>query len=318
MAQLEIQSKGFAIDTWEGDEHTGYYDEQVLVDLLDYHDPRYAGFSRLVRSTFDDAVEHFEDGSIDLLHIDGLHTYEAVRHDYERWRPKLSSRAVVLLHDTNVHEHDFGVHRLWAELIEQHPSFEFVHGHGLGVLGIGTEISGRVKMLLRSGSDDQVAATRAAYARLGSAIRLSSEVRELSKLLEQERSTAIDQIAKVHAELTSISTDLAARSAAVGTLESTVSKLQEELSEQVDALEHQLSVVLTSESWRVTAPLRIVGRAIRTLVPGSGFVPLPSAPVDSTPPYDMLRESILRAPVVPFVPKQPDDGDETGSPANGR
>ena len=36
-------------------------------------------FSSLLRMDFADARDHIEDGSVDLLHIDGLHTYEAVR-----------------------------------------------------------------------------------------------------------------------------------------------------------------------------------------------------------------------------------------------
>jgi Methyltransferase domain len=136
--KLAIETRGYAVDTWLGDEHTGFYGEEVFQRLSEIHDRRYGWFSRLVRTTFDEAVRHFDDGSIDLLHIDGLHTYDAVKHDFETWKPKLAPKALVLLHDTNVRERDFGVFRLWRELAGAHAHFEFLHGHGLGVLGVGS------------------------------------------------------------------------------------------------------------------------------------------------------------------------------------
>jgi hypothetical protein len=148
VARLGLKTRCHAIDSWQGDAHSGFYGDEVLAQLRAYHDPRYGRFSELVRSSFDDARNRFADGSIDLLHIDGRHFYDDVRHDFETWRPKLSRRAVVLFHDTHVQERDFGVFQLWREVSRRRPSFAFTHGHGLGVLGAGAHLPWRLRALL--------------------------------------------------------------------------------------------------------------------------------------------------------------------------
>ncbi len=156
VSQNRLDTKCYAVDTWQGDAHAGEYTEEVYNRLHNYHQDRYAGFSRLLRMTFDEAVGHFADNSIDLLHIDGLHTYEAVRHDFEAWLPKLAPGAVVLFHDTNVREQGFAVWKLWAELQARYPNnLEFIHSHGLGVLQLDNGPSERLLEWLTPGSHDR-------------------------------------------------------------------------------------------------------------------------------------------------------------------
>ncbi len=165
--RLGLNARAYAIDTWKGDEHAGFYGDDVFQELSAYHE-RYSSFSRLVRSTFDEALPHFEDGSVDLLHIDGQHFYDDIKRDFESWRPKLSSRGVVLFHDTNVRERGFGVFQFWSEIKGDHPSLEFVHCHGLGVLGAGGDQSSELLQFFTASKDDASArAVREAYARLG-------------------------------------------------------------------------------------------------------------------------------------------------------
>ena len=143
VSTLNVQCRCVGVDSWKGDEHAGMsgtdqYGSDVLAELQAYHELRYSAFSTLMQASFDDAVANFSDGSIDLLHIDGYHTYEAVRHDFDTWAAKMSARGVVLLHDICERKDDFGVYRLWDELKAQYPlHLELGHGHGLGVVVVG-------------------------------------------------------------------------------------------------------------------------------------------------------------------------------------
>jgi hypothetical protein len=137
--KLDMATQCVAVDHWRGDDHVGYYDETVFNQFHHLLEKNYPHIGYYVRSSFRSALDCFEAGSIDLLHIDGLHTYEAVRDDFESWLPKLSERGVILFHDTTVYKRDFGVWRLWEELQGHYPSFNFLHSHGLGILYVGLE-----------------------------------------------------------------------------------------------------------------------------------------------------------------------------------
>ena len=124
--------KAYGVDTWAGDKHAGFYSDDIhnMVCTVNKQYP----FSTLLRMPFDTAASLVQD-DISLLHIDGLHTYEAVKHDYEMWEPKV--RDVILLHDICVPENpDFGVWKLWEEIKQDNEGkcFEFHHCHGLAVL----------------------------------------------------------------------------------------------------------------------------------------------------------------------------------------
>ena len=180
----------YAVDTWEGDEQAGLYGPDVLDDLKVHHDSLYGQFSNLLKMRFDEAVSRFADGSTDLLHIDGLHTYEAVKHDFETWLPKMSPRGVVLFHDTQVFGRDFGVWKFWEEIKAEYHHFEFLHSHGLGVLGVGDALPEEIVPLFRA-DGEAVIRVRRFFSGMGEIISQGQRVtdadrEQISQVLDRE------------------------------------------------------------------------------------------------------------------------------------
>lgn len=199
-----LSTQCIAVDTWQGDAHAGFYDETVF-ETVQSENARYAAFSTLQRKTFDEALSDVEDGSVDLLHIDGRHFYEDVRQDYESWLPKLAPDAVILFHDTEVRDEGFGVYRLWAEVARTYPSFNFVHGNGLGVLFQGVKVPARLTEMvalsaanggpgviedyfqLLGGLMSERAAVRRRYGELGDQVAQLEQAQETEKAREANR-----------------------------------------------------------------------------------------------------------------------------------
>lgn len=132
VAENALPTRCYGVDTWRGDVHMGAFDSTLQAEVERYNF-RYSSFSELKPMTFDAGRDGFADGSINLLHIDGAHTYADVRHDFEKWRPKLAPGSVILFHDVVVRDYGCGVWRLWEEIARPGSSFLFEFGYGLGV-----------------------------------------------------------------------------------------------------------------------------------------------------------------------------------------
>jgi hypothetical protein len=197
VAELGLDTQCYAIDTWQGDPQCGSYGPEVLADLGEHHDRLYGHFSELIQGTFAEASRRFGDKSIDLLHIDGYHTYDSVKLDFETWLPKMSDRGVVLFHDTFIKEADFGVWQFWEEVKQQYPCFEFIHGYGLGLLAVGQRYPGSLDVLLDS-SQEEIVKIQQFFYQLGSRLeeyerkqqiifRQESRIRELEAFVSKVR-----------------------------------------------------------------------------------------------------------------------------------
>lgn len=70
-----------------------------------------------LQETLDIVETHFDQNSIDFIFIDGDHTYEGVRSDFEMYSKLISKNGYIAFHDTIYAE---GVKKFWLEIKDQY------------------------------------------------------------------------------------------------------------------------------------------------------------------------------------------------------
>ena len=124
-----------AVDMWSGDIGAEITGEEVYALVKKTAATYYPEVNlHLFQMCFDDARPNFADNSIDILHIDGGHTFEDVEHDFTTWLPKLKENGIVLFHDV-YSPIDQGSCDHWEKTKKEYDCyFDFTHSCGLGVL----------------------------------------------------------------------------------------------------------------------------------------------------------------------------------------
>jgi len=105
--------KIYCVDTWSNDAMSEGKRE-TYQEFLD-NTRKYQNLISPLRGTSTDVANAFNEG-VDLLFIDGDHTYEGVKADVDAWLPKLNKNALVIFHDIGWAE---GVKRVVDEEIKK-------------------------------------------------------------------------------------------------------------------------------------------------------------------------------------------------------
>ena len=121
--------KVYGIDSFEGDLQAGYKNTYEYV----INKQKELGLDNIkfLKGYFGIIAKKWNK-PIDILHIDGFHTYNAVKNDYETWSKFVKEDGIILMHDTCVKRPGYEVHKFFEEI--DLPKINFTFSYGLGVI----------------------------------------------------------------------------------------------------------------------------------------------------------------------------------------
>lgn len=115
---------------WKAPIYKSFARDQQKIELIRGNSHAEETFSKL-KSLLDGR-------EIDYLFIDGDHTYEGAKMDFEKYRSLVRNGGKIGFHDIVVHKgSECDVYKLWNEVKEEYPHKEFVNDWDQNCFGIG-------------------------------------------------------------------------------------------------------------------------------------------------------------------------------------
>jgi predicted O-methyltransferase YrrM len=110
----------FAVDSFQGatnstdaNEIKAYEGISEIEESYTYNVSLIGNKIKTIVSLTDEAAQYFEDGSVDVIFVDGGHSYEVVKSDILAWLPKMKPNGIMAGHDYTAWE---GVNKAVTEV----------------------------------------------------------------------------------------------------------------------------------------------------------------------------------------------------------
>ena len=130
--QLGLATKCFAVEN----EDINSGESKISPQIDAYNRARYAEFSSLVGRTQGNTLL----SNIDLLAVDLVQLEQAAGFRFDDWAPRMSERSVLVVHNTSLTSDSDQVRKdKLSELKRAYPHYEFAHGTGLTIFGVGAK-----------------------------------------------------------------------------------------------------------------------------------------------------------------------------------
>jgi hypothetical protein len=133
MRDHDIDGLAHGIDSWSDDDGKPEDDETRWANLNAFMRTHFRGVSYLMKMTAGEGVQHFADGSIDILRLNAARAGGSLGALISAWLPRVGMGGVLVCEDVN-HPERPDAREEWTRATAGRDAFVLPEGNGLGVI----------------------------------------------------------------------------------------------------------------------------------------------------------------------------------------